>query len=169
MDIVKELIDSSSLEIRTKTFTNFQTVVKYSEKKFEKIITDLIEMGIDKGPDFVSAQGIPCLLELARMNKPVATSILKSLSSNDAWRVRYGICHNIEKIGDKFGKIVFKTFLTKSLSDYLLDQKSETRIGALDCLPKACHYIDAENICLHLVPCLKHLVNDSELPVRPFL
>lgn len=123
-------------------------------------------MGIDKGPDFVSAQGVNCIMELARLNKPVATSILKSLSSNTGWRVRYAICHNIQKIGEKFGRLVFKTFLTKTFSDYLLDQSSETRVGALDCLPKACNFMDVDNISLNLVPCLKHLVNDTELPVK---
>lgn len=25
--------------------------------------------------------------------------------------------------------------------------------------------MDAENLCMHLIPCLSHLVNDSDLPV----
>ena len=165
LEITRDLIEGEDLEIRTKAFQSFSGVVSVSEKKFEKMLTDIIELGIDKGPDFVASHGIASLIELVRFNKPVATSILKTLSSTQGWRVRYAICHNIELIGDKFGRIVFKTFITKSLSDYLLDQNSETRIGALDALPKASKFMDAENICLHLVPCLSHLVNDSELAV----
>lgn len=64
-----------------------------------------------------------------------------------------------------FGTGVFRDFLTKSMSDYLLDQNSETKIGALEALSKGAKFMEPENICMHLLPCLTHLVNDSDLPV----
>jgi len=165
ISISRELVDDDDINIREITYSNFQSVLDYGDAVYERSMTDIIEIGIDKGPDFVTAIAVQHCCSLARLNKPVATSILKTLSGSSFWRVRYSICLNIQKIGEIFGEISFKTFLTKNLSDYLLDQKSETKIGALDCLPKACRFIDQESISGQIAPCLSHLVNDSDLSV----
>ena len=166
MEIVKELIEEPDLQIRAKAYSLFEKVIELADNRFEKQITEIIELGIDKGPDFVSASAVKNLLKLAKMNRPVATSILKTLSAHKEWRVRYSICHNIKEIGEEFGRKLFKAFVVKCLSEYLIDQNSETRIGALDALPIASAFMDTETICTKLIPCLKHLVNDAELPVR---
>lgn len=165
MEIIRELINEKDLEIRTKAFEQFKDVISAADKKFERMLTDIIEMGINKGPDFVSCLGVENLIRLSKFNKPVSTSILRTMSSSSGWRIRYAICHQIEQIGIHFGKQVFSSFITKSLTDYLLDQNSETKVGALDALPKAAKFMDADSLCNHLIPCLNHLVNDSDLPV----
>lgn len=64
-------------------------MIDLSDKKFEKMIVEILEMGIEKGPDFVSALGVPNTISLTKFNKPMAASILRSLGAMSAWRVRY--------------------------------------------------------------------------------
>jgi hypothetical protein len=166
LEMIRQLINENDLEIRAKAFEQFRHVIAVADRKFERILIDIIEMSVEKGPDFVSCLGVQNVIQLAKFSKPVATSILRTLCSSSSWRVRYHICYSIEEIGNVFGSMVFRDFITKNLSDYLLDQNSETKVGAIDALPKASKFMDPDNMSMHLLPCLTHLVNDTDLPVN---
>lgn len=89
LDITRDLISEADLEVRTKAFEQLRFIIEQSDKKFEKMAVEILEVGIEKGPDFVSALGVPNTIHLARLNKALATSILRNLSAMSAWRVRY--------------------------------------------------------------------------------
>lgn len=131
----------------------------------EKTIRALLTQCLEKGPDFIRAHVVICILALADVDKQSATSLLKTAAAVADWRVKYAICSNIEKIGESFGRAIFPAFLTKNYSDFLLDQNPETKISALDFMPTVLKYIDADSASLHLLPCLTHVANDPEVTV----
>lgn len=144
----------------------FPKTILCSKPHHEKTLRNLITLALEKGPDFIRALAVNCILTLAQIDKASATALLKTSASLSDWRVRYAVCSNLDKIGSIFGSAVFTSFLTKNISDYLLDQNPDTRITALESIPQLCKYVDADPISVNILPCLNHIANDTEATVK---
>lgn len=163
---MRELLEEPNVEVRTQLLEGFSKIVLCSKPQHEKILRSLLTLALEKGPDFVRAQSLNCILALAQIDKSSATALLKTSSSLSDWRLRYAVCSNLEKIGSLFGSAIFTSFLTKNISDYLLDQNPDTRVSALDCIPQLCKYVEADSLAVHILPCLNHIANDTEATVK---
>lgn len=160
------MLEDSCLENRSAILDALPKVISFSKPQNEKAIRNLLTLCLEKGPDFIRAQTVASILSLAEIDKASATALLKTSASLSDWRVRYAICSSLDKIGASFGAGVFGSFLTKNISDYLLDQNADTRVAALDCIPCLCKYVEADQISTHILPCLTHTANDTEVAVK---
>jgi hypothetical protein len=165
LDLCKDCIDDENLETRNTIAERLIRVIKVAKPTHEKQLRALITLCLEKGPDFIRAQTIPCILALTEIDKGSATALLKTAASLPDWRVRYAVCQNIDKIGELFGPPVFASFLTKNYADYLLDQNPDTRVASIECMPIVCKYIEQDTIILHIIPCLSHVASDAEVSV----
>lgn len=146
-----------------------------SKAQHEKLIRNTIVLGLEKGPDFVRALMIPCIVSLAHVDQNSATSLLKTLTAIKDWRVRYLTCHSLDKvlaahqIAARFPTNIFQSFFVQNFSEYLLDQAVEVRIAAIDALPRLASLVDQELFVEHVIPRLSHLATDTEPLVRAAL
>lgn len=166
LEIIKEILEDPSVEVRTTLLSNLPKIISYSKPQNEKLIRSILTLCLEKGPDFIRAQTVTSILSLAEVEKASAIALLKTAASLSDWRVRYAVCSSMNVIVDILGPGVFSSFLMANISDYLLDQNPDTRIAAMETFPVICKVADPELISTKIVNCLNHIVNDTEVTVK---
>lgn len=98
LDFSKELLEDENLEVRSAAAEELPKLILTSKAQHEKLIRNLIVLGLEKGPDFIRSLMIPCIVSLSHVDQNSATSLLKTLTAIKDWRVRYLTCHSLDKV-----------------------------------------------------------------------
>jgi len=161
--------------VRSAAAEELPKLILSAKAPHEKLIRSIIVTGLEKGPDFIRSLMTPCIISLSHVDQNSATSLLKTLTAIRDWRVRYLLCHSLDKVASpqqiaaRFPPNIFQNFFVQNFSDYLLDQAVEVRIAAIDALPRLTGLVDQELFVEHIVPRLSHLATDTEPLVRAAL
>lgn len=96
--MIKELIEDENMDIRNQVAQDLPRIILLCKPQHEKIIRNIIVLGLEKGPDFIRSHLITSIINLTGIDQNWAVSLLKNVTSIKDWRVRYTICHNIERV-----------------------------------------------------------------------
>ncbi|RPA71209.1 ARM repeat-containing protein [Ascobolus immersus RN42] len=112
------------------------------------------------------AETVP--LERAEAHAKLVRS-LRSLFSDNSWRVRYMVADRFEKVAKAVGETVVRADLAPAFVRLLKDSEAEVRTAISGQIPGFCRLVDHETLLKDVMPTIKELVTDQSQHVRAAL
>jgi HEAT repeats len=108
-------------------------------------------------------------MKLGAEHRTMALNIIKELSNDRAWRVRWSVAHRLSEIADALGEPATTSELLPALQRLLADAEVEVRTAASYRVTDLGKIVGAANSAKFILPALSKAVDDASDPVRAAL